>query len=93
MIEIAALISVCGLLLSAAGFFIGRLTAAKSSGQADGELRADIKHIKSAQEELKDDVRQYGMNYTEMRTELEKIKGRVAKIEEIIRIYHEGGVL
>lgn len=75
--------------LALATFLIGRMTAAKSKGESDGELKADIRHIKETQDELKDDVRQYGMNYTEVRSELEKIKGRVAKLEEIVKIYHK----
>ncbi len=93
MIEVTALITVCGFALSAATFFIGRMTSAKTAGTADGEMKADIKHIKATQAELKEDIRAYGINYTEVRTELENIKGRVAKLEEVIRIYHEGGNL
>ncbi len=88
IIETATLISLGGLALAAATFFIGRLSAAKSIGQGDGEMKADIKHIKATQAELKEDIRSYGINYTEVRTELESIKGRVAKLEELIRIYH-----
>jgi len=91
MIETTVLVTVFGFAISAATFFIGRLTAAKSTGQADGEMKADIKHIKATQTELKEEIRAYGINYTEVRTELENIKGRVAKLEEVIRIYHEGG--
>ncbi len=79
---------IISIILSVAGFFIGRLTAAKNKGEADGELKADIKHIKETQLELKEDIRLYGENYTEVRAELEKIKGRVSKLEEIIKIYH-----
>lgn len=93
MIEIATLVAVFGLAVSALTFFIGRTTAAKTDGQADGEMKADIKHIKATQAELKEDIRVYNMNYTEVCTELEKIKGRVAKLEEVIRIYHEGGTI
>ena len=91
MTDMAAIITAAGFALSAATFFLGRMTCAKTSGSADGEMKADIKHIKATQAELKDDIRTYGINYTEVRTELENIKGRVAKLEEVIRIYHEGG--
>ncbi len=91
MIEISVLIAVCGLAVSAATFFIGRMTAAKSSGLTDGEMKADIKHIKDTQEEMKNDIKTYGMNYTELCTELEKIKGRIAKLEEVVKIYHKEG--
>ena len=91
MIETTILIAVCGLAVSAATFFIGRMTAAKSSGAADGEMKADIKHIKATQEEMKNDIKTYGTNYTELRAEHEAIKGRVAKLEEIVKIYHKEG--
>jgi septation ring formation regulator EzrA len=90
MVDMTVLITVSGFAISAVTFFIGRMTAAKNSGAIDGEMKADIKHIKETQSELKDDIKTYGMNYTEVCKELESIKGRVAKLEEIVRIYHEG---
>ena len=54
MIEVTALVGVCGLAISAATFFLGRMTAAKSSGAADGEMKADIKHIKASVEKMVD---------------------------------------
>ena len=91
MIDTGFLFPLLSLVLACGTFFIGRTTSARQNGAADGEMKADIKHIKSNQEELKEDVKQFGMNYTEVRTELEKIKGRVAKLEEVVKIYHEGG--
>lgn len=84
---------IISIVLSIAGFLLGRVTAAKNKGEADGEMKADIRYIKNTQTELKDDIRLYGENYTEVRAELEKIKGRVAKLEEIIKIYHQEGAL
>ena len=91
-VDISALIAVLGLALSVGTFFVGRLTAAKTDGLADGELKSDIKHIRDTQSEMKEDIKTYGMNYTELKTELASIKGRVAKLEEVIKIYHEGGI-
>jgi hypothetical protein len=91
-VDISALIAVFGFALSVGTFFVGRLTAAKTDGLADGELKSDIKHIKATQTEMKEDIKTYGMNYTELKTELASIKGRVAKLEEVIKIYHEGGL-
>ncbi|MBQ7922364.1 MAG: hypothetical protein IJ325_07295 [Clostridia bacterium] len=92
-VDITVLIAAAGCFIAVATFCIGRTTAAKQNGAVDGEMKANIQHIKITQDELKEDVRQYGMNYTEVRTELEKIKGRVAKLEEIIKIYHQEGSL
>lgn len=78
--------------LALATFLIGRMTNAKNNGIVDGEMKSDIKHIKDNQAELKEDIRLYGENYTEVRAELERIKGRLAKLEEIVKIYHQEGI-
>lgn len=87
-IDTGVLFPLLSLLLAAGTFFIGRITAASAKGTADGEMKADIKHIKTTQQELKEDIRLYGENYTEIRAEMERIKGRLAKLEEIVEIYH-----
>ena len=88
-INVSVLLAILGFALSAATFFIGRSSAAKNVGMLDGELKADIKHIKNTQEEMKTDIKAYRMNYTELCTELEKIKGRVSKLEAIVKMYHK----
>ena len=84
---------VISVVLAVATFILGRLSNANKKGETDGELKADIKHIKETQLELKDDIRLYGENYTEVRAELEKIKGRLAKLEEIVNIHHGKGIV
>lgn len=84
---------VVSVVLAVATFILGRLSNANKKGETDGELKADIKHIKETQLELKEDIRLYGENYTEVRAELEKIKGRLAKLEEIVNIYHGKGIV
>jgi len=84
---------VISVVLGVATFILGRLSNANKKGETDGELKADIKHIKETQLELKEDIRLYGENYTEVRAELEKIKGRLAKLEEIVNIYHGKGIV
>ena len=84
---------VISVVLAVATFILGRLSNANKKGETDGELKADIKNIKETQMELKDDIRLYGENYTEVRAELEKIKGRLAKLEEIVNIYHGKGIV
>jgi len=83
---------IVSVVLALATFLLGRLTNAKNSGMVDGEMKSDIKHIKDTQGELKEDIRLYGENYTEVRAELERLKGRIAKLEEIVKIYHQEGV-
>ena len=84
---------VVSVVLAVATFILGRLSNANKKGETDGEMKADIKHIKETQLELKEDIRLYGENYTEVRAELEKIKGRLAKLEEIVNIYHGKGIV
>lgn len=84
---------VISVVLAVATFILGRLSNANKKGETDGEMKADIKHIKETQLELKEDIRLYGENYTEVRAELEKIKGRLAKLEEIVNIYHGKGIV
>lgn len=85
MIEIAALISVCGLLLSAATFFIGRLTAAKSSGKQDGVMLTELGYIKKGIDDMNRKMEQLDRRYID----LEK---RVTAVEEVVRIYRNGGL-
>lgn len=89
-IDTGTVFTVLSLILAAGTFFIGRVTAARTSGAADGELKSDIRYIKETQEELKEEVKQYGMNYTEVREELAKLKGRLEKLEKIVDMYHKG---
>lgn len=90
-IDTGVLFPLLSLVLAVGTFVLGRTTSARQTGAADGEMKADIKYIRTNQEELKEEVKQFGMNYTEVRAELEKLKGRIAKLEEIVKIYHEGG--
>lgn len=90
MIEISALIGVVGLAISVATFFIGRTTAAKNVGTADGELKADIKYIKKSvdKQELKlDDI---SANYDNVKLEIERLKGRLSALEQKVKLLHEG---
>jgi uncharacterized coiled-coil DUF342 family protein len=87
-IDTGTVFTVLSLVLAAGTFFIGRVTAARNRGASDGELKSDIKHIKESQEELKENVKQYGMNYTEVREELAKLKGRLEKLEKVVEMYH-----
>lgn len=84
MIEIAALISVCGLFLSAATFFIGRQTAAKNNGQQTGQVLTELGYIKKGIDGLERDIKEIKRQYTDLDV-------RVSKVEEAIRIYHKEG--
>ena len=52
MIDTGFLSPFLSLVLAVGTFFVGRTTSANAKGAADGEMKADIKHIKANQEEL-----------------------------------------
>jgi peptidoglycan hydrolase CwlO-like protein len=82
-------IGILGIALSLGTFFIGRVTAAKNSGQADGEMRADIKYIKTSVDKHDKKLDVFSTNYAELKVELEQVKGRVDAIEQRIKLLHE----
>jgi peptidoglycan hydrolase CwlO-like protein len=92
MIETTVLIAVCGLAVSAATFFIGRTTAARSSGAADGEMKADIKHIKASVEKQEKKLDGVVENYDDVKLEIERLKGRLKALEQKVEILHGGDV-
>jgi len=84
-IDITVLIAVLGLALSAAAFFIGRMTAAKTSGQQTGQVLTELGYIKKGIDGLERDIKEIKRQYTDLDV-------RVSKLEEAIRIYHGGNV-
>lgn len=80
------LISIIGILLSAISFFIGRVTAAKSDGITDGELRSDIKHIKAAVDKQDRRLYETAAGYSELKDEIAKLKERLHVLEERVRM-------
>lgn len=93
--DVAVIITVLGLGLSVATFFVGRTSAAKDSGVADGESKSDIKHIKESLEKQdgrfdKLDTKLDGIvtNYEDVKLELEKVKGRVYSLEQKVKMLH-----
>lgn len=96
--ELGIIISVCGLALSAATFFVGRVTAGKTSGKQDGQILSDIGYIKSGVDTLRADFKDQSKNIAEIRIEQAKhardIKSAYERIEALERRmshYHEGG--
>jgi hypothetical protein len=49
-IDTGVLFPLLSILLAAGTFFIGRTSAASAKGSADGEMKADVKYIKSSVE-------------------------------------------
>lgn len=82
---------IISIVLSIAGFLLGRVTAAKNKGEADGEMKADIKYIKSSVEKQDARLESIGENYEEVKLEIVRLKGRLDKLEKIVEMYHKGG--
>ncbi len=90
MVEISVLIALTGAAISASAFFIGRLTAAKNSGSADGELKADIKYIKSSLDKQESKLDGVVESFDGVKIEIEKLKGRLSVLEQKVKILHGG---
>lgn len=83
-IDVSILIAVCGFALSVGTFFVGRMTAAKTSGQEYGVMLTDIGYIKSGVDDMKKKMDQSDKRYIDLAE-------RVTALEEIVKIYHNGG--
>ena len=84
------LIAVGGILLSAATFFIGRVTAAKSDGIADGETKANIRYIKESVDKHDKKLDRVAENYESVRTEIVELRGRLEMLEQRVELLHGG---
>ena len=89
-IDISVLIAVGGILLSAATFFIGRVTAAKSDGIADGETKANIRYIKESVDKHDKKLDRVAENYESVRTEIVELRGRLEMLEQRVELLHGG---
>lgn len=82
MIETSVLIAIAGCAVSVGTFFVGRLTAAKNSGQENGVILTELGYIKSGVDDMKKKMEQSDEKYN-------ALDKRVAAIEGTIRIYHK----
>ena len=89
-IEISVLIAVCGFALSVGTFFIGRLTAARSDGIADGETKANIRYIKESVDKHDRKLDRVAENYESVRQEITELRGRLDLLEQRMEMLHGG---
>lgn len=89
-VDIAVLISVAGILLSAAGFFIGRLTAAKTDGQEDGEIKTNVQYIKDSVDKHDKKLDKIMDNYSDLEGEIRELKVRLKALEDKVKMLHGG---
>ncbi len=91
-VDIAVLIAVGGFALSVGTFFIGRMTAAKTDGFADGETRANIRYIKESVDKHDKKLDRVAENYESMKREIVELRGRLEKLEQRVEMLHGGDV-
>lgn len=83
-VDITVLIAVLGFALSVGTFFVGRMTAAKASGQQTGQVLTELGYIKKGIDGLERDIK-------EIKDQYANLDIRVTRIEEAMRIYHKEG--
>ena len=84
MAESTVIFALAGLAVSAGTFCIGRLSAARSSGQEYGVMLTEIGYIKSGVDDMKRKMEASDKRYIDM-------EKRVTSLEEKMAIYHHGG--
>lgn len=89
-IELSVLIAVVGCALSVGTFFIGRTTAAKSSGQQDGEIRANVQYIKDSVDKHDKKLDKIAENYSDLEGEIRELKARLKALEDKVKLLHGG---
>lgn len=90
-IDVSVLIALVGCALSVGTFFIGRQSSAKNDGLADGELKTDIKYIKTTSEKTEKKLDGVVENYNSIKIELEQLKSRIHELESKVDMLHEMG--
>ena len=91
-VDIAVLISIIGILLSVATFFVGRMTAAKNRGQEDGEIKTNVQYIKDSVDKHDKKLDRVAENYESMKREIVELRGRLEKLEQRVEMLHGGDV-
>lgn len=76
------LISLIGLAVSVATFFIGRLAARQAAGEKSGYLASDVGYIKAGIDDLKTEIRA-------LKSEMAEMSTRLARVEESVKQAHK----
>lgn len=96
--EIGIIISIAGLALSAATFFIGRVSAGKNTGRETGQVLSDVGYVKRGVDDLREDIKDFREIVENVRitqaSQARDIKSAFERIEALERRmshYHDGG--
>lgn len=87
-IDITILIAVLGFALSVGTFFVGRTTAAKNSGQEDGEMRANVRYIRESVDKHDKKLDRVAENYESLKREVVELRGRLDMLEQRMEMLH-----
>ena len=92
-VDINLIIAVLGGCLSAATFFIGRQTAARSDGRESGALVTDLKYIKESveriEERLNDNVKTLEGRLDEISVQITNVTSTATKAHEAAKSCHK----
>ena len=92
MTEISFLITVIGICLSIATFYVGRQTASKADGRAAGALETDLRYIKESvgriEGQLNRDVQRLEGRIDEISNQLSGISNTAARAHEASKSAH-----
>ncbi len=78
---VLTLTTIIGFALSVGTFFIGRQTASHNDGKKEGQILTELSYIKSGVDDTK-------LKLESMEKSYHRLEGRVARLEEQVRIYH-----
>lgn len=92
MTEISFLITVIGICLSIATFYVGRQTASKADGRAAGALETDLRYIKESvgriEGQLNRDVQRLEGRIDEISNQLSGLSNTVGRVHESSKSAH-----
>lgn len=88
-IEVSVLIAILGCALSVGTFFVGRMTAAKTSGQEDGEMRANVRYIRESVDKHDRKLDRVAENYESLKREVVELRVRLDTVEQRMEMLHK----
>lgn len=91
-IDVSILIAVLGFALSVGTFFVGRMTAAKTSGFEDGSTKADIRYIREAVDKHDKKLDRVAENYDAVKSEIAELWERLKLLEQRVDMLHKEDV-
>ena len=82
MTDYSSLISVLGLALSVATFFVGRLSASRTQGKADGQMQTMLSNIAEQVHNLSAKMDRVDEQYIKSAKDIARLEARVDALEK-----------